>query len=64
MPRVTFEEGWFGDIRAGAVGGVLMMLIAAIWFGAGYYAGQIFFYPPVLFIIGAVAVVKGVLDRG
>jgi hypothetical protein len=63
MPRVAFEEGWFGSVNSGVVGGLLMLIIAAIWFGVGYSAGRIFFYPPILAIIGLVSIVKGLLDR-
>ena len=40
-------------------GGIAMMLIAVVWFGAGYMAGVIFFYPPILFLIGVFAFLKG-----
>lgn len=62
-PLVTFEPGWFGSINSGIVGGVLMVLIAVIWFVVGLMGGIIFFYPPVLFIIGFIAIVKGALDN-
>ncbi len=58
-PSVTFERGWFGDINAGVAGGILMMLIAVIWFVVGLAGGIIFFYPPILFVIGIVAIIKG-----
>jgi hypothetical protein len=58
-PRVVFEEGWFGSVNSGVIGGILMMVVAAAWFGLGLMANRIFFYPPVLFIIGLVAVFKG-----
>lgn len=58
-PSVTFERGWFGSINAGVVGGILMMLIAVVWFVVGLAGGIIFFYPPILFVIGIVAIVKG-----
>jgi hypothetical protein len=56
---IVFEEGWFGSLNAGVIGGVLMMLIAVAWFVAGLAAGRIFFYPPILLVIGVVAVIKG-----
>ena len=46
-------------IANGVLGGFSMIAIAVIWFGLGWWAGYIFFYPPVLFIIGAYAVLKG-----
>lgn len=39
-----------------------MMIIAAVWFFGGLAAGYIFYYPPVLFIIGVVALIKGIAD--
>ena len=36
-----------------------MMAIAVVWFVVGYAAGRIFFYPPILFAIGAYALIKG-----
>ena len=62
-PRVTFEEGWFGSLNAGTIGGVLMMVIAAVWFVVGLAGGIIFFYPPILFVIGIIAFVKGLFSR-
>ena len=55
--------GFFGPekrgIAKGVLGGVIMMAIAAIWFFAGLAAGYYYFYPPVLFLIGAYAFAKG-----
>ena len=50
-------------IEKGILGGVIMMGIALIWFFAGIAGGYIFFYTPILFIIGVYAFVKG-LKRG
>ena len=49
-------------LRLGALGGIGMMLIAVIWFFGGYEAGYIFYYPPVLFIIGLVGLIKGLAE--
>lgn len=46
----------------GILGGTLMMLVAVVWFVLGMMGGIIFFYPPILFIIGCYGVVKGVLE--
>ena len=48
---------------AGIIGGVLMMVIAVVWFFVGLAAGFIFFYPPILFVVGIVAFVKGLVSR-
>jgi hypothetical protein len=58
-PAVAFEQGWFGSLNAGVAGGLLMMVIAVVWFVLGLMADRIFFYPPILLVIGLVAVVKG-----
>lgn len=63
-PRVAFEEGWLGSLNAGIIGGLLMMLIAVVWFVGGLAVGFIFFYPPVLLVIGFIAFIKGLTDRG
>ena len=63
-PSVSFEEGWFGSINAGVVGGLLMMLIAVVWLVVGLAAGWIFFYPVILFFIGIFAVLKGAFGGG
>jgi len=39
--------------------GVAMMFGAAIWFVVGLMAGWFFYYPPLLFIVGIITVVKG-----
>ena len=39
--------------------GLAAMLIAVVWFVLGLLADRIFFYPPVLFVIGIVAMIKG-----
>jgi hypothetical protein len=44
------------------IGGIAMMIGAVVWFVLGLKAGIIFFYPPVLFVIGIVAFVKGLID--
>jgi hypothetical protein len=62
-PPVVFEEGWFGNVNAGAIGGLLMMGIAAVWFFIGLAAGRLFFYPPFLFVVGFIAMIKGMTGR-
>ena len=52
--------GWFGHVNAGVGGGLAMMAIAVIWFfGALLLIDRIFFYPPILFVVGLIAVFKG-----
>ncbi len=49
--------------RAPILVGILMMIGAMIWFFVALAAGLIFYYPPILFIIGIVSVVRGILAR-
>ena len=44
------------------IGGIAMMVGATVWFVVGLFLGYIFFYPPILFVIGLVGVIKGLLD--
>jgi len=41
------------------VAGILMMVSAAVWFFVRLAAGIIFFYPPVLFVLGIISFFKG-----
>lgn len=44
----------------GAMGtGILMMVGAAVWFVVGLMADVIYFYPPVLFVLGIISFFKG-----
>lgn len=63
MPTVVAEEGWFGSINSGMIGGIIMILIAVVWFVGGMAAGIIFFYPPILLVIGIIAFLKGLFSR-
>ncbi|HZU38752.1 MAG TPA: hypothetical protein VFA18_22685 [Gemmataceae bacterium] len=58
--RRSEDEGWFGRTNAGVIGGLLMIIIAIVWFTVGFFAlNIIFFYPPILLVIGLVAIAKG-----
>lgn len=60
-PRSSDTEGgfWNGSV----LGGIALMVIACVWFfGALFLANTIFIYPPIMFIIGLVTVVKGLLS--
>ncbi len=46
-------------MSGGVVSGLLMMLGAVVWFFGAWALGAIFFYPPILFIIGLVTFIKG-----
>jgi hypothetical protein len=59
------DKGFFGPekagIKKGVVGGMIMIGIATVWFIGGLYMGFIFFYPPILFLIGVYALIKGLV---
>jgi hypothetical protein len=61
--KATPEKGGFGTINGGAGGGILMMVIAVVWFVVGWWAGRIFIYPPILFIIGLVSFIRALVTR-
>lgn len=50
-------------ISPAVLSGLGMMALAAVWFGLGWSAGRIYFYPPILFVFGLVAVVRGLLGH-
>jgi hypothetical protein len=43
--------------------GIGMMVGAVVWFFAGLAFNRIFFYPPILFVFGVVALIKGILQK-
>lgn len=57
------EETWglnkFG-INNGIAAGVLMIICALAWFFGGLIIGVIFYYPPILLILGIVTLFKGI----
>jgi late competence protein required for DNA uptake (superfamily II DNA/RNA helicase) len=61
--EVYEDTGFFAPerkgIQKGALGGIIMMAIALVWFITGYAAGTIFLYPPILFVIGLYSLIKG-----
>lgn len=55
----AFESRMSGS---GILGGIALMALAFIWFfGALLFADRIFVYPPILFVVGLVAVIKGLI---
>ena len=54
-----------GDINSSLWGGIGMMALAVVWFfGALFLFDLLFIYPPILFIIGLVAFIKGLMNLG
>jgi len=63
-PARNYNHGFGWEHRAwdkGAVGGLIMMAIAVVWFFAGLILiDRIFFYPPILFVFGLVGFLRGI----
>ena len=59
----TVQHSGFGSVNAGVAGGVLMMIIAVVWFIGGAAVGVYFIYPPIMFVLGIIAIVKGGLGN-
>ncbi|EMI22642.1 membrane protein [Rhodopirellula maiorica SM1] len=55
------DRGGSSFFSSSTMGGLFMMVAALIWFFGGLAAGVIFFYPPILFVLGFVALVKGAM---
>ena len=48
-------------ISNGITAGFMTMFLAIAWFAIGYfYMDRIFFYPPILFVIGIITAIRGV----
>ncbi|MCJ7570762.1 MAG: hypothetical protein MUO82_02635 [Candidatus Thermoplasmatota archaeon] len=62
---VKKDKGFFSlekaGIKKGVIGGMIMIGIATVWFVGGLFVGLIFFYPPILFLIGVYALLKGLV---
>jgi len=56
----SFEGGL---VNGGSIVGLLTMLAAVVWFVAGMAAGVVFFYPPILFMVGLFGFIKGLVSR-
>lgn len=49
-------------LTSGALGGVIAMLVAVVWFFIGLMNDYIYFYPPILFVCGLGAVMKALMS--
>lgn len=50
-----------GGFSYSIIGGLLIMILAVVWFVGGLMVGILFFYPPILFIVGVVAFINGLI---
>ena len=57
---------WLLRFGAGTATGLFMMAGAVVWFVTGLALGYLYFYPPVLFVLGLGAIAKDVFtpDKG
>src|SRR5262245_47280550 len=61
-PTAAQSGTGFGTINAGVAGGLLLMVVAVVWFvSALIFADRFFFYPPILFVVGLIAVIRGLV---
>lgn len=62
-PKEEEPQGNFalerGILNSGVPGGLLAMTIAAVWFIVAIQNDYIFWYPPILFVIGLIAFFRG-----
>jgi phage FluMu protein Com len=61
-PAKSYNHGFGWEHRGwdkGMLGGLAMMGIAVLWFFVGLACGVIFYYPPILFVIGLVGFFRG-----
>jgi hypothetical protein len=50
-----------GILNSGIIGGSLAILGSIVWFfGALIYMDRIFFYPPILLVIGIISLIRGI----
>ncbi|MBI3821807.1 MAG: hypothetical protein HY289_03900 [Planctomycetes bacterium] len=56
------SEPWL-VVSPSVITGLLMMVRAVVWFFGALAAGWIFFYPPILFVLGIAAVFRGLTGR-
>ena len=61
-PQSKPQESGNSFFEGEILGGAAMMIGAVVWFGLGLAAGYIFFYPPILFVIGLGTLIKGLFD--
>ena len=60
-PKPAVHAGGIAWSKVGI--GTAMMVGAVVWFVVGLAGNRVFFYPPILFILGIVGVVKGLLGK-
>jgi hypothetical protein len=62
-PRRESSGSSSSAATAGIFGGLAMMVGAVVWFILGLYNGWLFYYPPILFVMGVIAFVRGLMGK-
>jgi hypothetical protein len=52
-----------GILNSGVAGGLAAMVGAVVWFVIGLMNDWIFYYPPILFVIGLIAFIRGLVEK-
>jgi hypothetical protein len=60
--RIKRERGSGSMLEKGVLGGLAMMGIAVVWCVGGLMFDVFFWYTPVLFIMGFICFIKGLID--
>src|SRR5216684_3576049 len=55
------DRGGGVSISPGVITGVLMIVGAIVWFIVGLWAGWVFFYPPILLVLGIIRLVTALM---
>ena len=63
--RQEVEKGQEMDVWGNGqiFSGILTMTIAVLWFFGGLLVGIIFFFPPIMFIGGMIALINGIAQK-
>jgi hypothetical protein len=60
-PEPERSRGGGIAISQGVIAGVIMMVLAVVWLVVGLMLGWLFYYPPILFILGIVRIARSIL---
>ncbi|MEX2483554.1 MAG: hypothetical protein WED10_03300 [Brumimicrobium sp.] len=50
-------------IKNGIIAGIIVIIGAIVWLGIGLSYQRLFFYPIILFLIGVIALIKGIVKQ-
>ena len=56
------EESGTSPLRT-ILGGVASMVIAGVWFGLGLASDRIYIWPPIMFVLGFLALCRGIWEH-